>query len=156
VANARQALTGALARLDGDLARPPAPGEWSPGQVLRHVVWVEYYWTAVAQAMRDAQGPAYDMTAPQARAAVLQAASRLAATTLEPSSEPPPYTSKAEALPELERAHEAFTQLISSLACEDYARCMTGPRGTVTMRYCIEHVIEHDWAHAVQLAGLRA
>jgi uncharacterized damage-inducible protein DinB len=151
----RQAPLDALARLP-DAAFAGAPGdEWSAAQALRHVVWVEHYWLALVRRMLESAESALILDEASNRELFLEAC-RLAGTPPEPLPAPPPYATKSDALRALEDSRRALNELAGSLTRYDFHRRFAGPRGTMSLRFAIEHIIEHDWDHAVQLAGLRS
>jgi uncharacterized damage-inducible protein DinB len=151
----RQALIDALDRLPEDQFAQAAPGEWSPATLLRHVVWVEFYWTELARALKQSGQLTLEVDKTVSEK-LAREASRLAGTPPEPLPEPPPYATKDEALRGLDDSRRAFTVIVASLTATDYQRRFSSPRGVSSLRFALEHVIEHDWDHALQIAGLRA
>lgn len=150
---ARQALVSAVERFPaGDflVERPP---EWSAGRSLRHLVWVEYYWTLTLQHVARATSALVEID-DDANAQIAREAARRAATPWSPPLPYPPYVAKPEALTGLEASRSEYLSAIQSLGPADFAKRMSR-RGVVPLRFLIEHVIQHDWDHAVQLTGLR-
>lgn len=150
----RQALVDALDRLPAARFDRAATGEWSPATLLRHVVWVEFYWTNLVRELQQSNQTTVDISKPLSEKLALEAC-RQAGTPPEPLPEPPPYPTKDEALRGLEDSRRAFTDVVASLTAADLQRRFSSPRGVSSLRFAVEHVIEHDWDHAVQMAGLR-
>ena len=150
----RQALLNALERLPDDQFSHSPDDEWSPATVLRHVVWVEYYWTALVQAMQGSGQLTLDVDKVVSEKLAREAC-RLAETPPEPLPEPPPYATRDEALQGLADSRRAFADVVTSLTSADVQRRFSSPRGVSSLRFAIEHVIEHDWDHALQIASLR-
>ncbi len=149
----RQALLDALGKLpEGRFQEAPAD-EWSPAQVLRHVVWVEYYWTGIARLIRA--GPQDPLDLDEAiRRTLFAETCRAAGTPPEPVADPPPYATEQEAVQALEDSRRGLRDTVRSLSAENFQRRFSSPRGVATLRFAIEHIIEHDWDHAVQITGL--
>jgi uncharacterized damage-inducible protein DinB len=135
---------------DDAFGREPS-GEWGAARILRHLVWVEHYWTLMLrELLRSSDGHIEIGGASHLEAA--REASRLAGTPPEPQ----PYPTKREALRGLDAARKELTTAVRSLRAADFERRFYHPRmGTMPLRFAIEHIIEHDWDHAVQVAALR-
>ena len=150
-ARSRQALLAAFQKVPDAAFNTEPPGEWSAARILRHVVFVEYYWTLVLQDLVKAPEGALELGQVHRRVAL--ESSRLAGTAL---GEPAAFPTRREALRALDTSRSGLTAAIRGLRRDDFARTISGPRiGDMPLRFAIEHVIEHDWQHAVQLAGLR-
>jgi hypothetical protein len=152
-ARARAALVNAVAALS-DAAFLREDEDWSPARILRHVVWVEHYWTAIMLRACAHRGDVLDLDE-TLRLELARDASRLAGTPPEPLPAPPPFDSRGEALPALEASRMAFESGVRSLPPEYVRKRVVTPRGVVSVRFSAEHVIEHDWDHAVQVTSLR-
>jgi uncharacterized damage-inducible protein DinB len=83
-----------------------------------------------------------------------KAASRLVGTPEEVLPKPPPYATKAEAVEGLEESRQRFLAAVESLTLEDLQKRLNVPWGTVSVRWAVEHIVEHDWDHAVQITAL--
>jgi len=151
----RQALVDAVSRLSADaFLREPRP-QWGAARILRHVVWVEHFWTLLLREVRQSDEQTVDVTAGNLRGERAGEASRLAGTPPEPLPEPPPFAAKDEALDALAASRAEYERAVSSLRPEDLQRRLSHPeRGVMPLRFAVEHVIEHDWDHAVQIASL--
>ncbi|MEX1254661.1 MAG: DinB family protein [Dehalococcoidia bacterium] len=151
----RQALLDAVRRLPvGEFNRAHG-NEWSAATLLRHVVWVEFYWTALVRELQQRGQPTLDIDKTVSEN-LAREASRQAGTPPEPLPEPPPYATRDEALRGLDDSRRAFADVVASLTADDLQRRFSNSRGVASLRFAVEHVIEHDWDHAVQIAGLRA
>ena len=150
-ARGRQALLQALSRLPEDAFGREPPGEWGAARILRHLVWVEHYWTLMLRELQRSPQEQIEMAGPvHLRAG--EEASRLAGTPPEPQ----PYPTRREALRGLDTSRNDFTAAVKGLRPADFQRRFTHARmGAMPLRFAIEHVIEHDWDHAVQIAALR-
>ena len=147
----RQALLQALSRLPDDAFGREPPGEWGAARILRHLVWVEHYWTLMLRELQHSSESHAELAGPVHLRAV-QEASRLAGTPPDPQ----PYPTKREALRGLDASRREFTAAVRALRPADFLRRLSHPsRGVMPLRFAIEHVIEHDWDHAVQIAALR-
>jgi uncharacterized damage-inducible protein DinB len=147
----RQALLSALQKIPDAAFSTEPPGEWGAARILRHVVFVEYYWTLALRELVAA--PEGRLELGQVHRRVALEASRLAGTAL---GEPAPFPSRREALRALDASRGGLVAAVKGLRSGDFARTISDPRiGSMPLRFAIEHVIEHDWDHAVQLAGLR-
>ena len=147
----RQALVSALHRLPDDAFVREPPGEWGAARILRHVVFVERYWTLLIETLRrtDEQQAALP---PEVLNRVAQEAGKQADT---PATEPVPFPSRREALRALGASRTALEAAIRALKPDDFQRTFSLPRsGVLPLRFAIEHVIEHDWDHAVQITAL--
>ena len=147
----RQALLSALQKVPDAAFNTEPPGEWGAARILRHVAFVEYYWTLV---LRDlVAAPEGRLELGQVHRRVALESSRLAGTAL---GEPAPFPTRREALRVLDASRGGLVAAIKGLRPDDFARTIADPRiSSMPLRFAIEHVIEHDWDHAVQLAGLR-
>jgi uncharacterized damage-inducible protein DinB len=150
----RQALLDALSRHPADQFDRAPTGEWSPATLLRHVVWVEFYWTNLVRELQQSDQPTLDIDKAASQKLALEAC-RQAGTPPEPLLEPPRYATKNEAVRGLEDSRRAFADVVTSLTSADVQRRFSSPRGVSSLRFAVEHVIEHDWDHAVQIADLR-
>ena len=151
----RTALLQAVANVPDDIFAVDATEEdWSASRNLRHVAWVEYYWTMVAVHARDAAGDVIDMNRETSYGIAVQA-SRLAGTPEAVLPKPPPYDTKNEAIEGLANSRRPFLAAVESLTLADLQKRLTVPWGTVSVRWAVEHIVEHDWDHAVQLTALR-
>jgi len=147
----RQALLSALQKVADAAFNTEPPGEWGAARILRHVAFVEHYWTLVLQELRSS--PEGRLELGQVHRKVALESSRLAGTAL---GEPAPFPSRREALRALDASRGSLVATIRGLRADDFARTISDPRiASMPLRFAIEHVIEHDWDHAVQLAGLR-
>jgi uncharacterized damage-inducible protein DinB len=149
----REALLGALERLSEDRFSRAAGDEWSAATLLRHVVWVEFYWTGIARAMRESAKPVLQVDRTLSKQLAVEA-SELAGTPPEPLPEPPPYATRDDALTGLATSRRVFDEIVASLTASDLHRAFTSARGTASLRFALEHIIEHDWDHAVQLTAM--
>ncbi len=155
-ARSRQGLLDALSGVSDDAFGREPPGEWGAARLLRHVVWVEAYWTLLLRALRDAAKPTLNLD-PVTMEWLAREASLLAGTPPEPLPSPPPYPTRHAALEGLEASRSAFNEVVGSLRPADFQRRFSHPRrGESHLRFAVEHVIEHDWEHALQLAGIEA
>ena len=111
---------------------------------------VEYYWTLVAVHARDAAGDVIDMNREISYGIAVQA-SRLAGTPEAVLPKPPPYATKSEAIEGLEELAAALPGGGRVVDARDLQKRLTVPWGTVSVRWAVEHIVEHDWDHAVQL-----
>jgi len=147
----RQALFSALQKIPDAAFSTEPEGEWSAARITRHVVFVEHYWTLVLRELLTA--PDGQLELGQVNRKVALEASRLSGTAL---GEPAAFPSRREALRGLDASRGGLAAAIRALKPGDFARIISDPRiGSMPLRFAIEHVIEHDWEHAVQLAGLR-
>ena len=147
----RQALLQALARLPEDAFGREGPGEWGASRILRHLVWVEHYWTLMLRELQRSPEGHVELAGP-AHLRTAQEASRLAGTPPEPQ----PFPTRREALRALDAARNEFTAAVKGLRPTDFQGRFSHARmGAMPLRFAVEHVIEHDWDHAVQIAGLR-
>jgi uncharacterized damage-inducible protein DinB len=147
----RQALLSALQKIPDAAFSAEPPGEWSAARILRHVVFVEHYWTLVVRELLAA--PDGQLELGQVNRKVALEASRLSGTAL---GEPAAFPSRREALRALDASRGGLVAAIRGLRPGDFARTISDPRiGSMPLRFAIEHVIEHDWEHAVQLTGLQ-
>jgi hypothetical protein len=147
----RQALLSALQKVPDAAFSTEPPGEWGAARITRHVVFSEYYWTLV---LRDlVAAPEGGLELGQVHRRIALESSRLAGTAL---TELAPFPSRREALRSLDASRGGLVAAVRGLRPGDFARTISDPRiGSMPLRFAIEHVIEHDWDHAVQLAGLR-
>ena len=128
-------------------------GPIDTAQLLRHVVWVEYYWMGLVREIRQSAGMTLALDEAANRELFLEAC-RLTGTPPEPLAALPPYATRSDALQALEGSRRAFSENVESLSATDFGRRFSNPRrGTMSLRFAMEHIIEHDWDHAVQLAG---
>jgi len=142
----RQALLSAFQKVPDAAFNTEPPGEWGAARILRHVVFVEYYWTLVLRELVAAPEGRVELGQVHRRLAL--ESTRLAGTALFPS--------RREALRALDASRGGLVAAIKGLRPDDFARTIADPRiSSMPLRFAIEHVIEHDWDHAVQLAGLR-
>jgi len=147
----RQALLANLQKVPDAAFNTEPPGEWGAARILRHVVFVEYYWTLVVRELVAAPDGRIELGQVHRRVAL--ETTRLAGTAL---GEPAAFPSRREALRALDASRAGLVAAIRSLRPDDFARTIFDPRiGSMPLRFAIEHVIEHDWDHSVQLAGLR-
>jgi uncharacterized damage-inducible protein DinB len=147
----RQALLSALQKVPEAAFNAEPPGEWGAARMLRHVVFVEYYWTLVLRELLAA--PDGQLELGQVHRKVALEASRLAGTAL---GEPAAFPSRREALRAMDASRAGLVAAIRGLRPGDFGRTISDPRiGSMPLRFAIEHVIEHDWEHSVQLASLR-
>jgi uncharacterized damage-inducible protein DinB len=147
----RQSLLSALQKIPDAAFNAEPSGEWSAARILRHVVFVEYYWTLVLRELLAA--PDGQVELGQVNRKVALEASRLSGTAL---GEPAAFPSRREALRVLDASRGGLVAAIRSLRPGDFARTISDPRiGSMPLRFAIEHVIEHDWEHSVQLTSLR-
>jgi len=147
----RQALLSALQKVPEAAFNTEPPGEWGASRILRHVVFTEYYWTLVLRELVAA--PEGRLELGQIHRRIALESSRLAGTAL---GEPAPFPSRREALRALDASRGGLVAAIKGLRPDDFARTISDPRiASMPLRFAIEHVIEHDWDHAVQLTGLR-
>lgn len=139
--------------------RDPGDG-WSCGVVLRHVVWVEHHWALKLQDLCGAApgevvtfgpdiGPRSEEIAGEAssRAGIPDYAGGLV----------PPFASPGDATATLEGSRREFLTTVEALTPQNLRvrlREHRSPAGAVSCRWIPEHVIEHDWDHAVQIAML--
>jgi uncharacterized damage-inducible protein DinB len=150
----RKATLQALASVPEDVSiRDRTEDEWSTSRNLRHVAWVEHYWTLVAAHARDAEQDVVDLNREISYQLAVQA-SRLAGTPEAVLPKPPPYVTKDEAVEGLGDSRRRFVAVVESITLTDLMKRLTVPWGTVTVRWAVEHVVEHDWDHAVQITGL--
>lgn len=150
----RTALLQATANVpDSIFSFDPAEDDWSASRNLRHVAWVEYYWTFAAARACRATDDAFDLDREISHQIAVDA-SRLAGTPEEVLPKPPPYATKGEAVSGLEDSRRRFLDAVESLTFENLQKRMTVPWGTVSVRWAVEHIVEHDWDHAVQLTAL--
>jgi uncharacterized damage-inducible protein DinB len=147
----RQALVAALQRVpDNDFVREP-PGEWGAARILRHVVFVEWYWTLLVETLRRTAEQQSELP-PEVLNRLAEEAGRQANT---PATEPAPFPSRREALRALGASRTALESAVRALKASDFQRTFSLPRsGVLPLRFAIEHVIEHDWDHAVQITAL--
>jgi uncharacterized damage-inducible protein DinB len=147
----RQALLSALQKVPDAAFNTEPPGEWGAARILRHVVFVEYYWTLVLRELLGAPDGRIELG--QVHRKVALEASRLAGTAL---GEPAAFPSRREALRSLDASRAGLVAAIRGLRPGDFGRTISDPRiGSMPLRFAIEHVLEHDWDHSVQLASLR-
>lgn len=147
----RQALLSALQNVPDAAFLTEPPGEWGAARILRHVVFGEYYWTLILRELVAA--PEGRVELGQVHRRIALEASRLSGTAL---GEPAPFPIRREALRGLDASRGGLVAAIKSLRPDDFTRTISDPRiGSMPLRFAIEHVIEHDWDHAVQLAALR-
>jgi uncharacterized damage-inducible protein DinB len=147
----RQALLSAFQKVPDAAFLTEPPAEWSAARIIRHVVFTEYYWTLVLRDLVTA--PEGGLELGQVNRRVALEASRLSGTAL---GEPAPFPIRREALRGLDTSRAGLVEAIKGLRPDDLARTISDPRiGSMPLRFAIDHVIEHDWEHAVQLAALR-
>ena len=147
----RQALLSALQKVPDAAFNTEPPGEWGAARITRHVVFGEHYWTLILRELVAA--PEGNVELGQVHRRVALETSRLAGTAL---GEPAPFPTRREALRALDASRGGLVAAVRALRPDDFARTISDPRiGSMPLCFAIEHVIEHDWDHAVQLAGLR-
>lgn len=147
----RQALLSALQKVPDAAFPTEPPGEWSAARILRNVVFVEHYWALVLQTLVAA--PERCLELGQVHRRIALETSRLAGTAL---GEPAPFPIRREALRGLDASRASLVAIVKGLRPDDFARTISDPRiGSMPLRFAIDHVVEHDWEHAVQLAALR-
>ncbi len=147
----RQALLSALQKIPDAAFLTDPPDEWGAARILRHVVFYEHYWTLVARELLASPERSLDL-GPANRRIALEA-SRLSGTAL---GEPAPFPIRREALRGLDASRAGLMALVRGIRRDDFVRTVSHPSiGTMPLRFAIEHVLEHDWEHAVQLAALR-
>jgi hypothetical protein len=151
---ARQALLAAVSRVDGERFELDANGEWSAGRLLRHVVWVEHFWTLMLEYVRDNPGTLVEINETTSYELAMQA-SRLTSTPEQPLDAPPPYATVQEALAGLAESREHFLQALGATEAEHFEKTMAAARGVVSFGFAAEHIIEHDWDHAVHMSAMR-
>jgi uncharacterized damage-inducible protein DinB len=147
----RQALFSAFQKVPEAAFNTEPPGEWGASRILRHVAFVEYYWTLVLRELVASPEGRVELGLVHRRLAL--ESSRLAGTAL---GEVAPFPTRREALRTLDASRGGLVAAIKGLRPDDFARTIADPRiSSMPLRFAIEHVIEHDWDHAVQLTGLR-
>jgi uncharacterized damage-inducible protein DinB len=152
---ARNALLSSVADIpDEQFCLEPA-GQWGVGRILRHVAWIEQYWTLTLERLCTSSEAAVTISQSEGDE-ISKEASRRSGIPEVSLAAPPPYTNRAEALDRLNASRGAFLVAVQALKAEHFLRRMSGPRGEVSLRFAVEHVIEHDWDHALQIAGLRS
>ena len=159
---ARGVLLGAIEAVTDDaFLRDPGDG-WSCAVALRHVVWVEHHWTLKLRDLCRAEPGEVVAFGPDSgpRAAEIAAeASRLAGVPDYAGELLPPFAGAAQAVASLESSRAAFLTTVEALTPRNLdVRLLEArsPAGAVSCRWIPEHVIEHDWDHAVQIARLGA
>lgn len=132
------------------------PGDsWSCGVVARHVAAADHHWTLVLQALREASpGEIVDLGSGEGsrwRELNTEADQRAGIPGSLPV--PIPFQSATDAVEGLGNARSEF---LATLTPEHFHVRMKPPdqSGAVSLRWVPEHVIEHDWAHTVQIASL--
>jgi uncharacterized damage-inducible protein DinB len=147
----RQALVSALHKLPDDAFVREPPGEWGAARILRHVVFVEWYWTLLVETLRRITDQKAELP-PDVLNRLAEEAGRHADT---PATEPAPFPSRREAIRALGASRTALEAAVRALKAADFQRTFSLPRsGVLPLRFAIEHVIEHDWDHAVQITAL--
>ncbi len=147
----RQALVSALHRLPDDAFGREPPGEWGAARILRHVVFVERYWTLLVETLRRTTEQQVALP-PEMLNRLAEEAGRQAETS---PVEPAPFLSRREALRHLGTSRTALEAAVRAMKPVDFQRSFSLPRSEVLpLRFAIEHVIEHDWDHAVQITAL--
>jgi uncharacterized damage-inducible protein DinB len=149
----RRALLDALDRLTPDAFGRAEDGEWSTAVALRHVVWVECFWAGLVRAAQRQAVPELEVDEAIKQQLVVEA-SRVAGTPAKPLPEPPPYANQDEALRGLAESRRLFDSAVASLTAADLQRRFSGFGRVASLRFAVEHIIEHDWDHAVQITAL--
>ena len=135
------------------------PGDgWSGGAIARHAAAVDGHWTlALLRLMEASPGEVIDFGSGEGSFwRELNAEADRGAGITAGSSVPTPFEHAAEALDGLAQARSEFLRTIDSLTPDHFHVRMQrpGPLGAVSLRWLLEHVIEHDWEHTVQIAAL--
>ena len=81
-------------------------------------------------------------------------ATRRVGTPAHEVSEIPPYATVADALIGIDQSRTEFRLTLQTLRPGDFSKRMKTRRGEVALRFLTEHVIQHDWDHAVQITGI--
>ncbi len=150
---ARAALLAAIRRVSDEQFKIEPAGEWGVARILCHVVWVENYWALTLDHLRGSSEEVVEISEGE-NAAIAQAASQRSGTPEEPLPAPPPYADRREALGYLDSSRRAFLATLDDLSAAQFLKRLSSPRGEVSLRFAIEHVIEHDWDHAMQISQL--
>jgi hypothetical protein len=151
----RVALLSVVSRVSDDAFGCDRGDEWSPARILLHVVWTEHYWTLLLEALLASVEQMLVLDAARLEE-IAREASRLTGSPQEPLVRPPPYDSREEATAGLAQARERFMRTVRAMTRDDVERGFAhARRGRVHPRFGIEHVIEHDWDHAVQIPAYR-
>ncbi len=137
------------------------PGDgWSCGVALRHVVWVEHHWTLKLQDLCGAEPGevvAFGEDVGPRAAEIAAEASRLAGTPDYAGGLVGAFADALEAVAALGASRAEFLTTVEALTPQHLQVRMREARsseGAVSCRWIPEHVIEHDWDHAVQIASL--
>lgn len=152
---ARSALLTAVRGLPKGHFLEERSDEWSPGQILRHLAWTEHYWTLLLRHV-VAVGQLLVIVNDETSQQIAVNASRLAGTPSYEVSEIPPYATVAEALIGIDQSRKEFLRALQALRSADFGKRMKNRRGVVPLRFLTEHVIQHDWDHAVQITAVAA
>jgi hypothetical protein len=148
----RNALLAAVERVPDARLSIETAEEWGVLRLLRHVVWVEHYWTLIIQRCLELSRPIVEIDATVSNEIARQT-SRRAGTPEEPVPVPPPYATRDEALSGMRISRDGYVSTLRSLNADHFRTRVATARVVVPLRFAVEHVIEHDWDHALQIAA---
>ncbi len=155
---AREGVLGAMKAVPAEAFRRDPGDGWSCGVVARHVAAADGHWTlALLRLMEASPGEIVDFGSGEgSRWRELNAEADRRAGIVAGATIPTPFANSAEAVAGLARARGEFLQTVEALEPEHFHIRMKqpDPLGTVSLRWVLEHVIEHDWEHTVQIASL--
>lgn len=147
---ARSALLASVMNVSDERFVSESAEQWSVARILCHVVWVEHYWALTLEHLLRSPEVVVAVSESE-NEAIANTASRRSGTPDEQLPVPPPYADRREALEHLDGSQAAFLALIKALRAEHFRKRMISPQGEVSLRFAVEHVIEHDWDHALQI-----
>lgn len=150
---ARGALFSSFANISDEQFSIEPAGQWGVGRILRHVVWVEHYWVLMLERLLASSDVVVTISQSEAEE-IARAASRRSGMPEEALTAPPPHADRGDAARDLDISHGAFLATVQALKAEHFQRRLSSPQGEVSLRFAVEHVIEHDWDHALQIARL--
>lgn len=153
---ARDRLLAAISLIPAATFTDDLPAHWSPGRILRHVAWTEHFWTFVLEHACAVEGPLVVIDKGIARQFAVQS-SRLTGSPEEPLPAPPPYATPGEAIAGLAASRTRFVAAVRVSHPDDERKRISSPAtDTLSLAYAPEHIIEHDWEHALELVRVTA